>query len=49
MILESKVFEKLYRVWSEKKEHKIAVRVQYSVAEDNGCKIYELLGREEWD
>ncbi|MGH9631258.1 MAG: hypothetical protein ACRD7E_23380 [Bryobacteraceae bacterium] len=49
MTHEPKVFEKLYRVWSGKKEQKIAIRIQYSVAEENGCTIYELGNREEWD
>jgi hypothetical protein len=39
--------EKLLRVWSERKKAEIAIRVQYLIAEEGGCKLYTLLSREE--
>jgi hypothetical protein len=41
--------EKIYRVWSSRKDDDIAVRVQYTITETNGCRIYTITGREEWD
>ncbi len=40
--------EKIYRVWSERKEDQIAVRLQYTVSEIDECRIYSVLSREEW-
>ncbi|MFN3325074.1 MAG: hypothetical protein ACK5AZ_16385 [Bryobacteraceae bacterium] len=34
--------EKLTRIWSEKKEKQIAVRVQYEVRDEGECKILML-------
>ncbi|HUS07622.1 MAG TPA: hypothetical protein VMZ52_15050 [Bryobacteraceae bacterium] len=43
------VYEKIYRVWSERKEDRIAVRIQYSSLDRDGCRIFTMLRREEWD
>ena len=40
--------DKIYRVWSERKEDQIAVRVQYTIAEQDDCRIFSILNREEW-
>jgi hypothetical protein len=34
--------EKIIRIWAERREREIAVRIHYSVTIDNGCKIYQL-------
>jgi hypothetical protein len=35
-------FEKITRVYSERREQQIAVRIQYEVSADNGCQVIEL-------
>ena len=35
-------FEKSTRVYSERREQQIAVRIQYEVSADNGCQVIEL-------
>jgi hypothetical protein len=35
-------FEKIARVYSERREQQIAVRVQYDVVAENGCKLIAL-------
>lgn len=40
--------EKIVWIWSERREREISVRIQFSMAEDNGCKLISLTGREEW-
>ncbi len=42
------VIEKLTRVWSEKREREIAVRVEYSI-EDGDCRLIHLMRIEELD
>lgn len=32
--------EKIALVWAARRERVIAVRVQYQVADDRGCKVY---------
>lgn len=39
--------EKLCRIWSERRERDIAVRIYYEVQEAGGCRIYNLLRVEE--
>jgi hypothetical protein len=34
--------QKMSRVWSSKRECEIAVRIQYQVHIEDGCKIYQL-------
>jgi hypothetical protein len=41
--------EKIIRVWSSRKNDDFAVRLQYTIAESNGCQVYTITGREEWD
>jgi hypothetical protein len=40
--------EKICWVWSDRREREISVRVRFSMAEDNGCQIYSITGRDEW-
>lgn len=40
--------EKIFWVWSERRAREISIRLQYSVAEDNGCQLIALHGRDEW-
>jgi hypothetical protein len=40
--------EKICWVWSDRREREISVRVRFSMAEDNGCHIYSITGRDEW-
>ena len=35
-------FEKITRVYSERREQEIAVRIQYEVSAGNGCQVIEL-------
>jgi hypothetical protein len=35
-------FEKIARVYSERREQQIAVRIHYEVSADNGCQVIEL-------
>lgn len=44
-----RTLEKLTRFYSLRREREIAVRVQYSVEDRNGCKIYGLTQVEELD
>lgn len=46
---EVETVQKMSRVWSSKRECEIAVRVQYHVEVENGCKIYHLAHIEELD
>ena len=39
--------QKLARIWSERREKQIAVRIHYDLREENGCKIYSLSRIEE--
>ncbi|HBY60068.1 MAG TPA: hypothetical protein DEH78_09610 [Solibacterales bacterium] len=41
--------EKLMRVWSDYKERHVAVRVEYSQSEEQGCTIYTLHSIERFD
>ncbi|MDX2149363.1 MAG: hypothetical protein SFV54_01415 [Bryobacteraceae bacterium] len=41
--------EKLLRVWSDRKERYVAVRVEYSCEDAAGCKLYTLHGIERFD
>jgi hypothetical protein len=34
--------EKIALVWAERRERLIAVRVQYRVNDENGCRVYRL-------
>jgi hypothetical protein len=43
------VQEKIIRVWSSRKEDDFAVRLRYTIAARNGCRVYTITGREEWD
>jgi hypothetical protein len=40
--------EKIFWIWSDRREREISVRIRYSVCEDDGCKLISLNGREEW-
>jgi hypothetical protein len=40
--------ERIYRVWSSRKEEQIAVRIQYSVVEEGPTTMFVLGAREEW-
>ena len=40
--------ERIYRVWSERREDEIAVRIQYSVVEQGPTTVFVLGSREEW-
>jgi hypothetical protein len=40
--------EKIVWVWSDRREREISVRVRYSVAQQDGCRLYSIHGREEW-
>jgi hypothetical protein len=39
--------EKIYRVWSSRRDDQIAVRVQYSVSEADGCRVFTVGSRDE--
>jgi hypothetical protein len=41
-------FEKISRIWSDRRESRIAVRIRYDVYEERGCKIYTLYPPQEW-
>lgn len=41
-------FEKITRVYSERREQEIAIRVRYDVSADNGCKVVELRNIQEF-
>jgi hypothetical protein len=43
------VQERIIRVWSSRKKDDFAVRLRYTIAESNGCRVYTITGREEWD
>jgi hypothetical protein len=43
------VQEKIIRVWSSRKKDDYPVRLKYTIAERNGCRIYTIKRREEWD
>lgn len=40
--------ERIYRVWSERREDEIAVRIQYSIVEEGPTTVFKLGAREEW-
>jgi hypothetical protein len=40
--------ERIFRVWSDRRERELSVRVQFSVADHNGCRVYNITGRQEW-
>ena len=40
--------EKIFWVWSGRREREIAIRVQFSAADHNGCRVFSLGRREEW-
>jgi hypothetical protein len=40
--------EKIFWVWSDRREREISIRVAFSVREDDGCRLFSLSGREEW-
>jgi len=40
--------ERIYRVWSERREDEIAVRIQFSVDEQGPTTVFTLGSREEW-
>lgn len=40
--------EKIFWIWSDRKEREVSVRVQYTIIEQHGCRIYAIGGREEW-
>jgi hypothetical protein len=40
--------EKIYRVWSSRRDEQIAVRIQYSVSETDGCRVFTVGHRDEW-
>ena len=40
--------EKIFWVWSDRREREISVRIRFSIREDNGCQLISLMGREEW-
>ncbi|MBC8164586.1 MAG: hypothetical protein H7Y20_01800 [Bryobacteraceae bacterium] len=42
------IIEKIFRVWSERQEDEIAVRIQFSIADAGGCRVFEIATREEW-
>ena len=37
-----KSVEKMSRVWSSKRECEIAVRIQYQIHTEDGCRIYQI-------
>lgn len=39
--------QKIALVWAERREQIVAVRVQYDVAMEGGCKVYNLTRMEE--
>jgi hypothetical protein len=39
--------QKIAQIWSSKRECQIAVRIQYQVRVEAGCKIYQLSQTEE--
>jgi hypothetical protein len=41
--------EKLFRIWSERRDDTLAVRLEYTVAEQDGCKVFTITNREDWD
>jgi hypothetical protein len=40
--------EKIVWVWSDRREREISVRVRFSMAEDNGHRLYSIHARDEW-
>ena len=40
-------FDKIARVYSERREQQIAIRIQYDISAESGCKIIELLEMQE--
>jgi hypothetical protein len=40
--------EKIIWVWSDRREREISVRIRFSIAEVNGCRLYSIMSRDEW-
>ncbi len=43
----SKTVQKISQIWSSKRECQIAVRIQYQVHTEGGCRIFKLAQVEE--
>jgi hypothetical protein len=43
------IHEKIYRIWSERKQGSVGIRILYSTSDHDGCRIFTMLRREEWD
>ena len=43
----TQTIQKISHIWSSKRECEIAVRIQYQVHTEGGCKIYQLSQTEE--
>jgi hypothetical protein len=43
-----RVFEKIARIYSERREDEIAMRIRYEVVQSGSCKIVQITGREEF-
>jgi hypothetical protein len=40
--------EKIYRIWSERKQDDIAVRIRFTIEDQGPCRLIRLGVREEW-
>jgi hypothetical protein len=40
--------ERIYRIWSDKKEDTLSVRIRFTVEEAGSCRMIRLESRDEW-
>lgn len=41
-------YERIYRIWSEARERRLSVRIQFAIDQVGSCRVIRLGGREEW-
>jgi hypothetical protein len=43
------IHETIYRIWSHGKQDRLGMRILYSTSDRDGCRVFTMLRRQEWE